>query len=383
MNANPLRKLHDLNQSIWLDYIRRDLLSSGELRRLIAEDGLRGITSNPAIFESSITGNHEYEADIRAMALRREGAAEIYEALSQRDVQRAADEFRSVYEATDAADGYVSLEVNPHLAYDTHGTIKEARRLWAALNRPNVMIKVPATNEGLTAIRQLIAEGVNVNVTLLFGSERYRQVAQAYIAGLEARAAQGEPLQHVASVASFFISRIDQFVDPLLEKCVAQGGELAQWAKEGRGQVAIASAKSAYQIYRQVFGGERFRSLANKERARAQRLLWASTGTKNPDYGDVKYVDSLIGGDTVNTLPIFTLDAYRDHGDPKARIEENVEQAGVLLARLPQLGIDVDQMAQQLENDGVVKFTTPFDKLLATLLRRARSVEERSSRETK
>jgi transaldolase len=382
MKENPLRKLNDLGQSIWLDYIRRDLISSGELRRLITEDGLRGITSNPAIFESSITGSDEYETDIRAMALRGEGVVAIYEALSQRDVQSAADEFRSVYEATDGGDGFVSLEVNPHLAHDRQGTIQEARRLWAALNRPNVMIKVPATTEGLTAIRQLITEGINVNVTLLFGSSRYRQVAEAYIAGLEARAAQGEPLQRVASVASFFLSRIDQFVDPLLDKCIAQGGELAEWAKEGRGQVAIASAKRAYQIYRQIFGGERFRSLASKS-ARSQRPLWASTGTKNPNYGDIKYVEALIGADTVNTLPVVTLDAYRDHGDPKARVEDDLERAGVLLARLPQLGISIDDMAQQLENEGVQKFITPFDKLLATLLQMARSVEVGSARETR
>ena len=368
----PLRKLQALGQSLWLDYIRRDLISSGELRRLIAEDGLRGITSNPAIFEKSITDSRDYDEDIRAMAHQGKGDMEIYEALSQRDVQRAADEFRTLYESTDAADGYVSLEVNPHLAHDTPGTIVEARRLWAALNRPNVMIKVPATTEGLAAIRQLILEGINVNVTLLFGLPRYRQVAEAYVAGLEARAAQGEPLRHVASVASFFVSRIDQLIDPLLEKCIARGGELAAPARKARGQVAIASARCAYQIYLEVFESERFRRLAGKN-ARTQRPLWASTGTKNRDYEDTKYVEALIGADTVNTVTVETLDAYREHGDPKTRIEDDVEEALALLARLPQLGISIDDVSQQLETEGIDKFTTPFDNLLGALGKIARS----------
>lgn len=366
MKANPLRKLHALGQSIWLDYLRRDLISSGELRRLIAEDGLRGITSNPAIFESSITGSRDYESDIRSMTLQGKNVLAIYEALSQRDVRRAADEFRPLYDSTDGADGYVSLEVNPHLAHDALGTIEEARRLRAALNRPNVMIKVPATTEGLAAIRQLTGEGINVNVTLLFSLPRYRRVAEAYIAGLEERAAQGQPLLHMASVASFFVSRIDQFVDPLLEKYIAQGNAHAEFARKLRGQVAVASAKGAYQIYREIFGGDRFSRLARKS-ARAQRLLWASTGTKNPNYADIKYVEALIGAGTVNTVPVAILDAYRDHGDPKVRIEDDVEQAALLLARLPQLGISIDTVSQQLENEGLEKFTTPFDKLLATI----------------
>jgi transaldolase len=372
---NPLRKLHALGQSIWLDYIGRDLISNGELRRLIAEDGLRGITTNPAIFKNSIADSHDYDEEIRAMALQRKSALAIYEALSQHDVRTAADEFRPLYDSTDGADGYVSLEVNPHLAHDAQGTIEEARRLWSALNRPNVMIKVPATTEGLTAIRQLTGEGINVNVTLLFGLPRYRQVAEAFIAGLEIRAAQGQPLHPVASVASFFVSRIDQFVDPLLDKYIAQGDALAESAKRVRGKVAIASAKGAYQIYREIFGGDRFRSLA-RNNARAQRPLWASTSTKNPSYDDIKYVEALIGAGTVNTLQVETLDAYRDHGDPKARIEDDVEQAGLLLARLPQLGISLGIVTQQLENEGVEKFTTPFDKLLATIGEMARHNQE-------
>ena len=298
------------------------------------------------------------------------GAETIYETLSQRDVQSAADEFRPLYDRTDGKDGYVSLEVNPHLAHDTKGTIEEARRLWAALGRPNVLIKVPATANGLPAIQQLISEGISVNVTLLFGLPRYRQVAEAYIAGLEARAAQGQPLKHLASVASFFVSRIDALVDPLLEKLIAQGCKEADLARKAHGQIAIASAKMAYQIYKEIFAGDRFRKLATKG-ARVQRLLWASTSTKNPDYSDVKYVEALIGPDTVNTAPLETLDAYRDHGEPKARLEHDVKEAHWLLERLPELGIAIDNVTRQLEDEGVEKFIKPFDKLMETVAQRS------------
>src|SRR5688572_1477772 len=330
---NALLQLAELGQSIWLDYTRRDLIASGELRRLIEEDGLKGMTSNPSIFEKAIVGSQNYEEDIRAMTFDGQSPNMVYEILSQGDVQGAADEFRSVYDEMDGRDGYVSLEVNPHLAHDTKGTIVEARRLWRALNRPNVFIKVPATAEGLPAIQQLISEGINVNITLLFGLPRYRQVAEAYIAGIEARAKDGKPLKHVASVASFFLSRIDTLVDPLLEKIIAQGGSEADIAKKVRGQVAIASAKTAYQVYKEIFQGGRFQNLADRG-ARVQRLLWASTSTKNPDYNDLKYVETLIGPDTINTVTVETLDAYREHGEPKASLEHNVEQAGWVLQRL-------------------------------------------------
>ena len=366
MKNNPLKQLETLGQSIWLDYIRRKLIVTGELKRLIEEDGLRGMTSNPAIFEKAIVESRDYDEDIRAMALAGNSVADIYDALSIGDVQSAADNFRPVYDETDGKDGYVSLEVNPHLAHDTMGTIEEARRLWTALDRPNVLIKVPATAEGLPAIRQLIGEGISVNVTLLFGLPRYREVAEAYLAGIEARAAQGEPVKRVASVASFFVSRIDTMVDPLLEKRIAQGGAEADIAKQVHGQAAVASAKMAYQIYKNIFGSARFEKLAERG-ARAQRLLWASTGTKNPNYSDVIYIESLIGPDTVNTVPVETLDAYRDHGDPKARLEQDIERAGWILERLPELGIDIDKAAQQLEDEGVEKFNKPFDNLLDTL----------------
>ena len=365
-----LEKLETLGQSIWLDYIRRDLIANGELRRLIEEDGLRGMTSNPSIFEKAIAESHIYDQDIRDMALKKKDVKAIYEALSQRDVQNAADEFRSVYEKTDGKDGYVSLEVNPHLAHDTKGTIEEARRLWTALNRPNVFIKVPATSDGLPAIQQLISEGINVNVTLLFGLPRYRQVAEAYIAGLETRAAQGKPVRHIASVASFFLSRIDTLVDPLVEKFFDSGGKKTEIARKVRGQVAISSAKAAYQIYKEIFGSNRFKKLADKG-ARVQRLLWASTSTKNPDYSDVKYIEPLIGPDTVNTVPLETIDAYRDHGDPKSSLEQDVKEANWIMARLPELRISIDKVTGQLEDEGVRKFVEPFDKLMETLIKKS------------
>jgi transaldolase len=370
MKNNPLKQLGTLGQSIWLDYIRRDLMAGGGLRRLIDEDGLRGMTSNPAIFGKAIADSHDYDADIRAMALGGKGAETIYETISQRDVQSAADAFRPLYDRTDGKDGYVSLEVNPHLAHDTKGTTEEARRLWAALDRPNVFIKVPATANGLPAIRQLISEGINVNVTLLFGLPRYRQVVEAYLGGIEARATQGKAVKHVASVASFFVSRIDALVDPLLDKRIAQGGKGVDLAKKARGQVAIASAKLAYQIYKEIFASERFRKLA-AQGARVQRLLWASTSTKNPDYSDVKYIEALIGPDTVNTAPPETLDAYRDHGEPQARLEQDLKEARRVLDRLPELGIRIDDVTRQLEDEGVAKFNTPFDKLMETLAQRS------------
>jgi transaldolase len=370
MKNNPLKELENLGQSVWLDYIRRDLLAGGELQRLISEDGLRGMTSNPAIFEKAIADSAEYDAGILALARQHKSVEEIYENLSQADVQSAADIFLPLYERTQGKDGYVSLEVNPHLAHDSAATLKEARRLWAALDRPNVMIKVPATLEGLPVIEQLIGDGINVNVTLLFSLSRYRQVAEAYIAGLEARAAQGKALQNLSSVASFFISRIDALVDPQLENLIAKGGKQTDLAKLARGEVAIACAKLAYQIYKEIFISPRFEQLA-VQGARVQRLLWASTSTKNPDYGEVKYVEALIGAETVNTLPPETLKAYRDQGRPQLSIEKRLKDARQLLAQLPELGISLDLVTQQLEDEGVEKFVQPFDKLLKTLAERS------------
>jgi transaldolase len=364
MTDNPLAKLEGLGQSIWLDDLGRGLFNSGELRRLVAE-GLSGVTSNPAIFEKSIAESEHYDEDIRALAAKGLDASAIYESLSQHDVRSAADELRPLYERTDGLDGYVSLEVNPHLANDTQRTIDEARRLWSALDRPNVLVKVPATAAGLPAIRRLVGDGINVNVTLLFGLPRYGEVAEAYIAGLEARAAGHQSLKFSASVASFFVSRIDVVADAVLTNSGAPG------AGELRGIVAVASAKMAYQAYKEAFQGERFAALALLG-ARPQRLLWASTGSKLPGDSDVKYVEALIGKDTVTTLPLRTLDAYREHGQPQARLELGLDEAQRAMQRLSELGININQLTQQLADEGVVKFDLAFDALLAAIAAKSR-----------
>lgn len=363
MNTNPLLVLESLGQSIWLDFLRRNALENGEIQGLIDEDGASGLTSNPSIFEKAIAGSHDYEDDIHAMSLEDKSIEEIYEALTIEDIQRAADLFRPIYDRLEGGDGFVSLEVSPKLAHDTDGTIAEARWLWKAVDRPNLFIKVPATREGLPAIQQLTGEGINVNITLLFGLPRYQEVADAYLAGLETLAENGKSLARIASVASFFLSRIDVLVDPMLEKLQSKR------AADLQGQVAIASAKVAYQMYKEIFGSERFKTLA-KQGARPQRLLWASTSTKNPSYSDVKYVEALIGPETINTVPLETLDAFRDHGKPDSRLEENTQEAYRVLEDLHQIGIDLDAVTQQLEDEGVLKFSKAFEKLMAALQRK-------------
>jgi len=364
MKNNPLKKLEALGQSIWLDYIRCDLITSGKLKLMIKKDGLRGMTSNPSIFEKAIAESHMYDKAISEIALKEKNIQVIYETICLRDVQNAADEFRSVYDKTNGIDGYVSLEVNPHLAHDTDGTIKEAHRLWAELNRPNVLIKVPATKEGLPAIRKLISEGINVNVTLLFALQRYREVAEAYLAGITDRIKQGNPVDKIASVASFFLSRIDAVIDPKEAEFVAQGGEQAYFATKIRGQVAISSAKVAYKIYQEIFESEEFAKLG----ALPQRLLWASTSTKNPDYSDIKYVEALIGSNTVNTVPLETLEAYRDHGEPVSLLKENIEQASWVLSELSEVGIDFNEVTNKLEDEGVQKFIASYEQLIKALM---------------
>jgi transaldolase/glucose-6-phosphate isomerase len=365
---NPLLQLQKFGQSIWLDYLRRGMFTSGQLQNLIDEDGLRGMTSNPSIFEKAIDGSQDYSMAIRALALEEKSAQEIYQALSIEDIQTAADIFMPLYQDSNGQHGFVSLEVSPLLARDTQGTIEEARRLWNTVSRPNVMIKVPATLEGIPAIEQLTSEGINVNVTLLFSIPRYRKVAQAYVAGLETRALNGLPLGSIRSVASFFLSRIDVLVDPLLKNIIKKDGdqETIDQAKMMLGNVAIASAKIAYSLYQDLFQSERFKKL-EEAGAQPQHLLWASTSTKNPDYPDVKYVEALIGPDTVNTLPLETLNAYRDHGNPKERLQENVDEAQYILDHLLDVGIDLDDVTDQLEREGINKFIQPFEKLLATL----------------
>ena len=369
---NPLLNIKEYGQSIWLDYLSRPLLESGQLRRLIREDGLRGMTSNPAIFKKAITGGDAYDETIRALARDGQSVDQIYRNLVVTDIQGAADEFNSVYTSTGGRDGYVSLEVSPHLAHDTDGTVQEARELWAAVNRPNIFIKVPGTEAGIPAIWQLISEGINVNVTLLFGLSRYQTVAQAYIDGLAECLQSGRPIENVRSVASFFLSRIDVLVDQQLEAIIDQNGPQAAVAAELRGQVAIASAKHAYQMYKQIFGSDDFQQL-RAQGANTQRLLWASTSTKDPAYSDVKYVEALIGPNTVNTLPEETLDAYRDHGRPAPRLEENLELSYKTLTRLYEVGIDLDEATAQLEAEGVQKFIEPFDELVEAITQQRRA----------
>jgi transaldolase len=357
--------LESYGQSVWLDYIHRDLVEHGGLQRLIEEDELRGVTSNPAIFDKAIEGSDVYDDTIRVLAYGGKNAEEICLALMTEDVGRAADTFKPTFDRLQGRDGFVSIEVSPHLAHDVQGTLNAARRLWKMLSRPNVLIKAPATVEGLQCIRQLISEGINVNVTLLFGLPRYGMVADAYIAGLEDRAAKGLPIDSVASVASFFVSRIDSLVDLMLERS-------GDGARGLRGQIAVSSARIAYQMYKSIFGSERFQKLADLG-ARTQRVLWASTGTKNPEYPDTKYVDGLIGPDTINTMPPETMDAYRDHGNPAPRLEDNLEEARKNIDRLGELGIDLDRVTQQLEDEGVEKFNKPYDSLISNLAKKRES----------
>ncbi len=362
---NPLKRLTALGQSIWYDNIHRSMLESGELAELVKRDDLRGVTSNPTIFDKAISGGNQYDSMISAVLREHPelGATELFNHLAVADIRDAADVMRPVYDATKRQDGYVSIEVSPHLARDTQGTIDEARRLHAWIDRPNIMIKVPATVEGLPAVEALISEGISVNVTLLFSVERYKAVVDAYLAGLQSRARRGLPVDGISSVASFFVSRVDSAVDPVLEKAQAT------WC----GQTAIANAKLAYGHFLEVFDGERFRELRDLG-AQEQRLLWASTGTKNPAYSDVLYVDSLIGPRTVNTVPPATYEAYRDHGEPAVRLTEGMDQAAELIAGLPSAGVDLKAVTDKLELDGVQAFADSFDNLISGLENKARTV---------
>ena len=365
MATNPLLELQRQGQSVWQDYIRRKLTLSGELKRLIDKDGLQGQTSNPTYFEKAISGSHDYDDALRALAQEGRSVGEIYEALAVEDIQAAADLFRAVYDSLDGADGFVSLEVSPDLAHDTQATVEEARRLFAAVNRPNVMIKVPGTPAGMPAIEQLTSEGINVNVTLLFSLDAHEQAANAYIAGLERRAAAGGDPSRVASVASFFLSRVDTLVDRRLEALIRETEDAAARARMEAllGKAAIANAKLAYARFKSIFGGPRFQALREKG-ARVQRPLWASTGTKNPNYSDIMYIEPLIGPDTVNTMPPATLDAFRDHGVVRPSLEEGLEEVGATLAALAGFGIDMGEVTAQLLDDGVKIFANSFHQLM-------------------
>jgi transaldolase len=353
---SKLNELANLGQSIWLDYIRRAFIDSGELQQLIKR-GIRGVTSNPTIFEKAIAGSADYDCALKQMTADGKSDQEIYETLVIADVGSAADLLRPVYDATDGLDGYVSLEVNPSLAHDSEGTVQEGRRLFTTLNRPNVMIKVPATAAGIPAITRLISEGINVNVTLMFSLDHYDRVAEAYLSGLEQLLANGGDLKKVASVASFFISRVDSAVDHVLEKSGNQ---------ELQGKISVANAKMVYQRFRQIFSSDRWKKLVLAG-AQVQRVLWASTGTKNPLYPDTLYVDALIGAHTVNTVPPATLNAFLDHGNGAATIETEVAEAEAQISQLNHLGIDLDAITEQLQQKGVASFAESFEKLMTAI----------------
>lgn len=373
--TNPLKDLLGFGQSVWLDYIRRDLLTGGELKRLIEEDGLRGMTSNPAIFEKAITGSTLYDDLLNSLRPRTDlDAKGRYEILAIRDIQDAADFLRPVYQSSKRRDGYVSLEVSPYLARDTRGSIEEARRLWKTVGRENVMIKIPGTAEGIPAIQQALSEGININVTLLFAQDVYVKVAEAYIAGIEQFAKNGGDLGKMASVASFFISRIDSLVDSMIDARLKTSKDATeqQQLRNVQGKVAIANGKQTYEKYQAIFGSDRWKALAARG-AQTQRVLWASTSTKNPVYRDVLYVEELIGPDTVDTIPPATLDAFRDHGIPRASLTENVDAAHRTMEAVAKLGISMKEVTDKLTDDGVRLFAEAFDKLLAAVEKSTKS----------
>lgn len=363
--ANPLKALLGYGQSPWMDYIRRDLLTSGGLKKYIDEDGLRGMTSNPSIFEKAIVGSDLYSDILTSADAKKLDAKGVFDKIAIRDVQDACDIFKPIYSATNRRDGYVSHEVSPDLANDTKATIEEARRLWKLVNRPNVMIKIPATPQGIPAIRQTLEEGLNINITLLFAQSAYEQVAEAFLAALEARTAKGQDISHIASVASFFVSRIDTLIDNKLDEKLKTAPDPAQKAvlESLHGKIAIANAKLTYKKYQELFSGARWSALAAKG-AQTQRLLWASTSTKNPKYRDVIYVEELIGADTVDTIPPATFDAFRDHGKLRNSLTEDVNAARTTMDNLSKAGISMKEVTDKLVVDGVKLFADAFKQLL-------------------
>jgi transaldolase len=371
--TNPLHRLTELGQAVWLDYIRRGILDDGSLARMIQNHALRGVTSNPTIFEQAIGGSDDYDAALEACAAEGLDASAAYERLAVEDIQRTADLFREVHESTGGADGFVSLEVSPELAHDTGGTLEEARRLWQAVDRPNLMIKVPGTAAGVPAVERLLSEGINVNVTLLFSLTAYERVMEAYLRALEARYAGGRSLD-VNSVASFFVSRVDSTIDAQLDR-EAEGaqGQEAERLRELRGRAAVANAKLAYARFQEVFGSERFTRL-REAGARVQRPLWASTSTKNPAYRDVIYVEELIGPDTVNTMPLATVEAFADHGIVRRTVDADLDAARDVLARLEGAGVSLREVTDQLEREGVEKFAESFRSLMETVAEKLRRV---------
>jgi len=356
--TSKMMALLALGQSVWLDYLRRDMIQSGDLAARVAE-GLRGMTSNPSIFESAIAGSKEYDAALARPDVRAKSDADAFEAIAVDDVRMAADVFRTVYDATDGADGFVSIEVNPTLARDTQASLDEARRLWREVGRPNIMIKIPGTREGWPAIEQALEEGININITLLFSVEHYKAVAQAYLNAMEARIAAGKPVNRVASVASFFVSRVDTEVDKRLEKIGGASTALL-------GQAAIANAKLAYELFGELFSGPGWTRIRDAG-ARVQRPLWASTSTKNPRYGDVRYLEGLIGPDTINTVPPETLQLFEEHGVVRRTLSPRADDARATMRQIAEAGIDFDDVTQTLEDEGIEKFEASYRKLLGVI----------------
>ncbi|TDG37002.1 transaldolase [Pedobacter changchengzhani] len=354
---NPLNNVRALDQSIWLDLLDREIMNSGKLQQLIDNDDLRGLTSNPSIFEKAISGSADYDEDIKKLSETETDNANIFFDLAIADIQRAADIFKPVFDKTNGLDGFVSLEVSPYLARDTDGTIQQARDLWERVDRKNVMIKIPGTKQGLIAIRECLREGININVTLLFGLPRYHEITEAFLGGLEDRLNEGNSIKGVASVASFFLSRIDVLVDPMLKE---KGKDKLV------GEVAIASAKKAYQMYLEMINSERFKKL-EANGAQKQRVLWASTSSKDPSFSDVKYVENLIGKDTINTLPMETIDAFRDHGNASETLIKNIEHAENVMNELKNAAIDIDKITQTLEDEGIEKFDIAYEKLIKSI----------------
>lgn len=372
MSTNP-KKLNDLGQSLWYDNIERRLLTNGDLQAMIQRGDIYGVTSNPTIFNNAVEKSADYDAQIAELAKAGKSTFEIYDELTVADIKNACDLFRPLFETTRGGDGYVSIEVHPDLAGDTEATKKEAQRLWSLVDRPNLMVKIPATAAGIAAIRSSIVRGININITLIFSLQRYAEVIEAYLSGLEERIANNLPVAHVASVASFFVSRIDTKVDAWLDELVSKGGDMSRKARALKGKVAVANAKLAYQLFRKEFSSPRFEAI-KKKGGRVQRPLWASTSTKNPDYPDLIYVDSLIGKDTVNTVPPATLEAVKDHAVVEPTIEEDVDSARYDLANLEMLGLSLDKATFELEGEGVAAFSKSLKTLFATIQERSKDL---------
>ncbi|OGQ07852.1 MAG: transaldolase [Deltaproteobacteria bacterium RBG_19FT_COMBO_46_12] len=379
MNNNPLIGLRKLGQSVWLDNLSRKLINSGELKRFIDEDGLSGVTSNPTIFQKAISGSTDYETSLQRMINKGiKDEKELFLGLAIEDVSKGADMLWPVYQSTNGMDGFVSIEVSPDLAYDPDATIAEARRMFSTLNRKNILVKVPATKQGLPAIEQLTSEGVNINVTLLFSIERYEEVIEAYLRGLERRADKGQPVNEIASVASFFVSRVDTLTDKLLETRFSSATSKPEKDKIASlfGKAAVANAKIAYKKYKSVFSGKRFLTLKEKG-GHIQRILWGSTGTKNPKYSDIKYVEELIASGSINTLPETTIEAFRDHGQAKITIADHLEEAERIFLELMSIGIEINEVTKQLEREGVKLFSDSFFSLLKEIAKKRDSFQNK------